>query len=206
LKHSFYFHRGGVYFIVDDALETRMVSMAMKRLNFLGLRRSRACGKNFALVFPLFAMTFVSCIDGEAPSDPVVARHIGALIEDGSTEAIIALAEAAMRGLDEDDPVTAARYAPRDSVQRALFYFLTGRWEEYESLDFDHAYLRTAYETGDERLRGRIAQRARCDGRVEWIEIVTGGHWQRRWIGVEKSSCSSTANPMAMAVSNVRGL
>jgi hypothetical protein len=36
--------------------------------------------------------------------------------------------------------------APHDSVQRALFYFLTGRWEEYGSLDFDHAFLRTVYE------------------------------------------------------------
>jgi hypothetical protein len=62
-----------------------------------------------------------------------------------------------MRDLDKVDPVTAARYAPRNSVQRALFYFLTGRWEEYESLDFDHAFLRTAYETGGEQLRGRIA-------------------------------------------------
>jgi hypothetical protein len=55
--------------------------MAIKRLNFLGLRRSRACGKCFALVFLLFAMTFVSCIDGEAQSDPVVARHMGAFYE-----------------------------------------------------------------------------------------------------------------------------
>jgi hypothetical protein len=55
--------------------------MAMKRLNFLGLRRSRACGKCFALVFLLFTMTFVSCIEGEAQSDPVVARHMGAFYE-----------------------------------------------------------------------------------------------------------------------------
>jgi WD40 repeat protein len=109
-------------------------------------------------------------------------RAISSLIEDGSTEATIALAEAAMRGLDEVDPLTAGRYAPRDSVQRALFYFLTGRWEEYESLDFDHAFLRTAYETGDERLRGRIAQRARRDGRIEWVEIVTGG-WRKKRLG-----------------------
>jgi WD40 repeat protein len=107
-------------------------------------------------------------------------RALSSLIKDGSTEATIALAEAAMRDLDEVDPLTAARYAPRDSVQRALFYFLTGRWEEYGSLDFDHAFLRTVYETGDERLRGWIAQRARRDGRVEWIDVVTGGRRKRR--------------------------
>jgi WD40 repeat protein len=107
-------------------------------------------------------------------------RAILSLIEDGSTEATIALVEAAMRGQDEIDSVTAAQYAPRDTRQRALFYFLTGRWEEYESLDFDHAFLRAAYEIGDERLRGRIAQRARRDGRVEWIAVVTGGRQKRR--------------------------
>lgn len=55
--------------------------MAMKRLNFPGLRGSRACGKCFALVFLLFAMIFVSCIAGGAQSDPVVARNLGAFFE-----------------------------------------------------------------------------------------------------------------------------
>jgi hypothetical protein len=55
--------------------------MAIKRLNFLGLRRSRACVKCFALVFLLFAMIFGSCIGGEAQSDTVVARHMGAFFE-----------------------------------------------------------------------------------------------------------------------------
>src|SRR5262245_8584611 len=43
--------------------------------------------------------------------------------------------------------------APRDASQRALFYFLTGQWDEYEGLDFDHSLLRVAYNAGDERLR-----------------------------------------------------
>jgi hypothetical protein len=55
--------------------------MAMKRLSFLGLRRSRDCVKCFALVFLLFAMTFASCIDGEAQSDPVVVRNLEAFFE-----------------------------------------------------------------------------------------------------------------------------
>jgi hypothetical protein len=55
--------------------------MAMNRLNFLGLRRSHACGKCFALAFLLFALTIVSCLDGEAQSDPVVARHMGEFYE-----------------------------------------------------------------------------------------------------------------------------
>jgi hypothetical protein len=100
-------------------------------------------------------------------------RALSSLIKDGSIEATIALVEAATRGRDEIGPVTAAQYAPRDARQRALFYFLTGRWEEYESLDSDHATLRAAYETGNDSLRGRIAERARRDGHIEWIETAT---------------------------------
>jgi hypothetical protein len=41
-------------------------------------------------------------------------RAISSLIENGSAEATIALAKAAMRGGDEIDPLKAARYAPLD--------------------------------------------------------------------------------------------
>jgi WD40 repeat protein len=70
--------------------------------------------------------------------------------------------------------------APRDVQQRALFYFLTGQWEKYESLDFDHSFLRAAYELGDEQLIRRIAEQARQAGRVEWVEVITGGREKRR--------------------------
>src|SRR5687767_15797178 len=59
----------------------RMATMAMKKSNFLGLRRLRVYGESFATAFLLIAMTFVSCIDGGAQSDPVVARNLGAFFE-----------------------------------------------------------------------------------------------------------------------------
>jgi WD40 repeat protein len=64
--------------------------------------------------------------------------------------------------------------APRDASQRALFYFLTEQWDEYERLDFDHSLLRGVYQAGDEKLRQRIGERARGAGRVEWVEVVVG--------------------------------
>lgn len=70
--------------------------------------------------------------------------------------------------------------APCEAHERALFYFLTEQWEKYESLDFDQTFLRMAYEMGDERLRGRIVQQGRQSGRIEWIEVVTGGRQRRR--------------------------
>jgi WD40 repeat protein len=76
--------------------------------------------------------------------------------------------------------VLAAGYRPREESQRALFYFLTEQWEEYEALDFDHGLLRTVYEAANEQLRRRIAATARRAGRLEWVGIASGGRQGRR--------------------------
>ncbi|TMQ35780.1 MAG: hypothetical protein E6K70_00350 [Planctomycetota bacterium] len=76
--------------------------------------------------------------------------------------------------------VARAGYVPHDEAQRALFFFLCERWKEYEALDFDHRLLRDAYDRADQRLRARIAARARQAGRVEWVEVVAGGKQGRR--------------------------
>jgi hypothetical protein len=69
----------------------------------------------------------------------------------------------------------AAQYAPRDPNQRALFYFLTEQWDKYESLDFEHTMLETAYKVGGERVRKRITDKARQAGRIELVRILVGG-------------------------------
>jgi WD40 repeat protein len=76
--------------------------------------------------------------------------------------------------------VLAKGYVPHEEANRALFFFLTERWDEYESLDFDHRLLRRAYDAGDRRLRTRVAAKARQAGRVEWVEVVAGGTQGRR--------------------------
>src|SRR5438477_2351502 len=76
--------------------------------------------------------------------------------------------------------VSAGRFVPRDEAHRALFYFMTEKWKEYEALDFDHHLLREAYDAADENLRSRIAAKARQAGRVEWVDVVSGGRQCRR--------------------------
>lgn len=88
--------------------------------------------------------------------------------------------------------VVAAGYLPHDEAKRALFYFLTERWDDYESLDFDHRLLREAYDQGDARLRSRVAAKARQAGRLEWIEVVSGGKQGRR-LGVMSDAEWQTA-------------
>ena len=73
-----------------------------------------------------------------------------------------------------------AEYAPRDPSQRALFYFLTEQWNKYESLDYEHDLLQKVYELGDEKLRKRIANKARQAGNIAWIQIVAGGRKGQR--------------------------
>jgi hypothetical protein len=103
-------------------------------------------------------------------------KAVGELARDGSSESIVMLAEAAERPADERFRQSLTEAVERlKAHQRALFYFLTGQWEQYESLDFDHTLLRMVYEAGHEDLRKRIAEQARRAGRVDWVEVVTGG-------------------------------
>jgi WD40 repeat protein len=88
--------------------------------------------------------------------------------------------------------VEAAGYVPHEETNRALFYFLTECWHEYESLDFDHSLLRRAYDAGDHRLRRRLAAKARQAGRIEWVEIAAGGKQGRR-LGIMTDSEWHTA-------------
>ena len=78
------------------------------------------------------------------------------------------------------ETAVAAQYAPRDKVQRALFYFLTDQWDKYENLDFDQSLLKAVYEVADRDLLRRLAERARRAGRAEWVDVVAGGRQGRR--------------------------
>ncbi len=110
------------------------------------------------------------------------AESLGQLAEHGN----VAAQEALCRLVTYDDHelarniVFAAGYVPHEESQRALFYFLTDQWDKYESLDFDHRLLREAYDAGDPPLRSRIAAKARQAGRLEWVEVVSGGKQGRR--------------------------
>jgi WD40 repeat protein len=86
--------------------------------------------------------------------------------------------------IDHDHPsarklAPAAGYTPDDPEQRALFFFLTEQWQQFESLDFDYRLLRAAYASANELLRTRIRRKARQEGRVEWVEAVAGGRQGR---------------------------
>ncbi|MEB3827403.1 HEAT repeat domain-containing protein [Phormidium sp. CCY1219] len=82
--------------------------------------------------------------------------------------------------IDKDHPLAgeaaiAARYAPADPKQRAIFYVLTEQWREYQELEFHHSLLGAGYQEASQTLRSRIAQKARKAGRSEIVGAIVGG-------------------------------
>jgi WD40 repeat protein len=87
--------------------------------------------------------------------------------------------------VEQDEPVAreaalAAGYAPQDVYQRALFFFLTGQWERYASLDFDQRMLRVNYESAHEALRQRIREQLQARDGVDFLTVVAGGEHRPR--------------------------
>ena len=87
--------------------------------------------------------------------------------------------------IEQDEPIAlkaaiASGYTPHKPSQRALFYFLTEQWDEYNALDFERTLLETAYRTEDEQLRSRITQKAQQAGRLEFMDILIGGVQKQR--------------------------
>ncbi len=120
-----------------------------------------------------------ACQDADANVAARARQVLGRLQNPAAKDALCAVV------IDLDDALAravalAAGYAPRDAGRRALFYFLTEQWAAYDELDFDHGLLRAAYQAADAALRQRIAAKARQAGRVEWVEVVTGGRQSLR--------------------------
>jgi WD40 repeat protein len=73
-------------------------------------------------------------------------------------------------------------HAPRDPIQRALFFFLAEQWDRYEKLDFHHTLIGTAYESASPSLRKRLLSHSRYAGQLEWLQTLSGRN-RPRWLG-----------------------
>jgi WD40 repeat protein len=72
-------------------------------------------------------------------------------------------------------------YRPEDPEQQALFYFLSGEWEAYETLDFNNNLLVNAYEASGRSLRRRLLEHSRYTGQMNWLRGI-GSSGEIRWI------------------------
>ena len=78
------------------------------------------------------------------------------------------------------DMATRLGLVPQKTADRALFFFLTEQWAEYEACDYDLSILRQWFEHGGRELRLRIAETARRAGRLELVELVSGVRHRRK--------------------------
>lgn len=64
-------------------------------------------------------------------------------------------------------------YSPFLPAEKALFYFLTSQWEQYETVDFTHHWLLEAYSSASPSLRQKILAHARTTGQIGWLSNLS---------------------------------
>lgn len=120
----------------------------------------------------------------------IALDQLSLLASRGSVEAREGLALIFIR---YEDPrareiLLSGEYLPQEAEQRALFFFLTGDWERYNKLDFDHHLLINAYENSGRALRRRLLEHSRHSGQTEWLRSMDlsgaadGSSGAVRWI------------------------
>ena len=81
-----------------------------------------------------------------------------------------------LRYEDETLPELCLKYRllPSDTSQEALFYFLSGQWEQYYASDSDYRRIRIAYEGKDPELQRRLITVSRESGNNAWLRHISG--------------------------------
>ncbi|WP_185842212.1 WD40 repeat domain-containing protein [Streptomyces sp. WAC 06725] len=89
---------------------------------------------------------------------------------DAACDALLETGDPGLAGL-----VKAAGYWHSDGPRDAVASFLTGDVERYRRLDATGAALREVHDRGDDMLRFHLAERARDETCLEWVQAVVGG-------------------------------
>ena len=63
---------------------------------------------------------------------------------------------------------------PSDPSQQALYFFLSGQWEQYYKSDSDYRSIRIAYEQKDPDLQRRLIAVSRDSGNSAWLRDIHG--------------------------------
>jgi hypothetical protein len=66
-----------------------------------------------------------------------------------------------------------AGYEPAKLQDKALFFFLTGAFEKYDAIDFDHQIMKTIHATSNSSLRNIITKVVRMSGRIDYLDIIS---------------------------------
>jgi hypothetical protein len=102
-------------------------------------------------------------------------RALEALVTDGSSEAILLLLAVATAEHYRIEVRQLSGEVLRQTPQlhlRALYFYFSRNWQEYESLDFERSLLHVAYQMGSKALRAAIVEIARESGRSDLLETL----------------------------------
>jgi WD40 repeat protein len=114
-----------------------------------------------------------ACQDGDAQIANLAQQAAAELKEQAARQAVCQAV------IDRNDPqarraADLGGFLPEDLRQRAIYLFITERWDAYQALDFDHRLLRMAYEASEAELRRRILETMRAAGRSDLLAVITG--------------------------------
>jgi len=105
----------------------------------------------------------------------LILQQLTILADSGNTAAQNTLCRLV---ISYDDP--AAReiclqrnYSPFLPAEKALFYFLSSQWEQYETYDFTHHWLLEAYSSASPSLRQKVLAHARTTGQIGWLSNLS---------------------------------
>ncbi|MGQ9675540.1 MAG: hypothetical protein ACUVX1_07735, partial [Chloroflexota bacterium] len=170
-----------------------LTALKVRRIEAIAAMGSEVIGplveamRSFDPVVATRAREFLSRLDGSGIIDLFCDE---VMVEDGGDLARIA---------------RSVGYAPSDEIKRALFYFLTEQWAQYDVLDFqeDRPLLRRGYALASPKVRNKVLEVARRAGRTaglsqvvvgqgkhvraaqmgdaEWEAVVNGLRSERRW-------------------------
>lgn len=77
--------------------------------------------------------------------------------------------------LQYDDPLLLQacltnQLEPSCADQKALFYFLSDQWAQYEQYDLGYQWIRKAFSEGSDQLRNRLIRHGLKSGHTAWLE------------------------------------
>lgn len=155
----------------DSQLQERIVSVASSvkeyqnwsRLLFLLQNPQTDHLTQVVDLFPLLNQT-----------EQIIARNRLALLASTVPTAQEALCQLFLRFDDKPslDLAQERGYLPSDPRDRALFFFLSGDWNHYNQIDFNHSFLISAYVSGEKNLRRRLMTLSRQTGQVDWLQAI----------------------------------
>jgi len=161
-----------VYLEADDNLKKRITISASKKGLDQWLRLVEAIYQIIQMKEPDIIEHYPSFTETEKK---VFLNHLFTLADQSN---ILAQTLVWKLFIFHEDPV-ALEYAyankclPEDPAWLAVFYFLSNRWEEYQTIDYNHKLLGTIYQVSSRNFRLRLLHHSRVNGQIEWMAHIS---------------------------------